>query len=311
MTKTMLRVHPEVSAALRRGGPVVALESTLIAHGLPWPLNLETARAAETIVREAGATPATIAVLAGRPCIGLNDEQLEYLASCKDVVKASRRDLGIAIAQGRTASTTVAATMMLANLVGIRLFATGGIGGAHRDNSVHSWDISADLCELSRTPVCVVCAGAKSILDIPRTLEILETQGVPVIGFGTDEFPAFYLRSSGERLSARVDDEDQAAEALNAHWSLQGAGVVIAQPVDKHFALEPDDFLAALSSAEKQAIGHGVRGKDLTPFLLGRLADLTEGQTLKANHALVLANARLAARIACAYSQILVPSYHA
>jgi pseudouridine-5'-phosphate glycosidase len=313
MMKTSLRVHSEVAAALRSGGPVVALESTLIAHGLPWPLNYETAQAAEAVVREEGAVPATIAVLAGRPCIGLSDEQLQFLASCKDVSKASRRDLGIVIAQGRTASTTVAATMMLANLAGIKLFATGGIGGAHRGHANHSWDISADLSELARTPVAVVCAGAKSILDIPRTLEILETQGVPVVGYGTDEFPAFYVHSSGEPLSARVDDPDQAAEVLHAHWSLEGAGIVLAQPVDKHFALEPDDFMTALSTAERQAMGNGVRGKELTPFLLGKLADLTAGQTLKANHALVLANARLAAQIARAYAELQAPSpsYHA
>jgi pseudouridine-5'-phosphate glycosidase len=190
------------------------------------------------------------------------------------------------------------------------MFATGGIGGAHRDTG-HTWDISADLSELSRTPVAVVCAGAKSILDIPRTLEILETQGVPVVGYGTDEFPAFYIRSSGEPLTARVDDPDQAAEMLHAHWSLQGAGVVLAQPLDKHYALEPDDFMAALSTAEQQAMGHGVRGKELTPYLLGRLADLTQGETLKANHALVLANARLAAQIARAYSDLQTPGYHA
>lgn len=311
MTKTRLRVHPEVSAALRNGEPIVALESTLIAHGLPWPLNLQTAQAAEAIVREAGAVPATIAVLAGRPCIGLDDEQLEFMATCKDVIKASRRDLGVVMAQGRTASTTVAATMMLAHLAGIRLFATGGIGGAHRDNAIHSWDISADLSELSRTPVAVVCAGAKSILDIPRTLEILETQGVPVVGYGTDEFPAFYVHSSGEPLSARVDDPDQAAEVLKAHWALGGAGVVLAQPVDKHFALEPECFMAALTTAEDQAMGSGVRGKELTPYLLGKLADLTAGQTLKANHALVLANARLAAQIARAYAELQEPMYRA
>jgi pseudouridine-5'-phosphate glycosidase len=312
MMKTSLRVHPEVSAALRNGGPVVALESTLIAHGLPWPLNLETAQNAEAIIREEGAVPATIAVLAGRPCIGLDEEQLEFLARCSDCTKASRRDLGVVVAQGRTASTTVAATMMLAYQAGIRLFATGGIGGAHRDSAtIHSWDISADLSELARTPVAVVCAGAKSILDIPRTLEILETQGVPVIGYGTDEFPAFYVHSSGEPLSARVDDPSEAADVLHAHWSLEGAGVVLAQPVDKHYALEPEDFMAALTSAERNAFGHNVRGKDLTPFLLTQLADLTAGQTLKANHALVLANARLAAQIARAYSDLKSPSYRA
>jgi len=311
MLKTSLRVHSEVVQALRNGDPIVALESTLIAHGLPWPLNLETARAAEAIVREAGATPATIAIVAGRPCVGLDGEQLEFLARCKDVFKASRRDLGVVIAQGRTASTTVAATMMLAHLAGIRLFATGGIGGAHRDNASHSWDVSADLSELGRTPVAVVCAGAKSILDIPRTLEILETQGVPVVGYGTDEFPAFYVQSSGEPLTARVDDPDQAAEILQAHWALGGAGVVLAQPVDKHYALEADDLMAALITAEGHAMGNNVRGKDLTPYLLGQLADLTAGQTLKANHALVLANARLAAQIARAHAGLQAPMYRA
>jgi pseudouridine-5'-phosphate glycosidase len=304
MKHSILRVHPEVSRAIRHGEPVVALESSLISHGLPWPVNLQTAQAAEAIVRDEGVVPATIAVVEGRPTIGLTDEELESLARRKDVIKASRRDLGYVVAQGRTASTTVAATMMLASQAGIRLFATGGIGGAHRDTAQPRWDVSADLDELARTPVAVVCAGAKSILDIPRTLEILETHGVPVIGFGTDEFPAFYVRSSGEPLGARVDSPDQAAEVLHAHWSLDGAGIVLAQPLDKHFALEPDDFMAVLSVAEQQAMGNGVRGKELTPYLLGRLADLTAGQTLKANHALVLANARLAAQIAVAYADL-------
>jgi pseudouridine-5'-phosphate glycosidase len=208
------------------------------------------------------------------------------------------------VAQGRTASTTVASTMMLAAKAGIRLFATGGIGGAHPDTAARTWDVSADLTELARTPVAVVCAGAKSILDIPRTLEILETHGVPVLGYDTEEFPAFYVRSSGEALGARVDTPYHAAEVIRAHWDLGGAGVVLAQPVEKHFALEPDDFLEVLSVAERQAMGHGVRGKELTPYLLGRLAELTAGQTLKANHALVLANARLAAQIALAYSEL-------
>jgi pseudouridine-5'-phosphate glycosidase len=277
---------------------VVALESTLIAHGLPWPLNLDTAHGAEEAVRAAGALPATIAVLDGRPTVGLTEPELRALAQGQHVVKASRRDLAGAIVQRRTASTTVAATMLLAHLAGIRVFATGGIGGAHRDG--HNWDISADLDELSRTPVAVVCAGAKSILDIPRTLEILETQGVPVLGYGTDEFPAFYVHTSGDPVTARVDSPDEAAEFCRVHWALGGAGLVIAQPVEKHFALDPDNFVTALSSAEQQALGVGVRGKELTPFLLNRLAEITEGQTLKANHSLVIANARLAAELAAA-----------
>jgi pseudouridine-5'-phosphate glycosidase len=279
---------------------VVALESTLIAHGLPWPLNLETARAAEAAVRAEGAVPATIAVWEGRPTVGLSDAELQALAQRQNVLKASRRDLAVAVTRKITASTTVAATMLLAHQAGIRLFATGGIGGAHRDTS-HPWDISADLSELARTAVAVICAGAKSILDIPRTLEILETAGVPVVGYGTDEFPAFYVHSSGEPITGRVDTPRQAADLLRAHWSFGGSGIVLAQPIDPHVALEPESFMSALSAAEEEAIGSGVRGKELTPFLLGRLAEITEGQTLKANHTLVIANARLAAQVARAY----------
>jgi pseudouridine-5'-phosphate glycosidase len=222
---------------------------------------------------------------------------LEELASKPDILKASRRDLAVAVAQHLPAATTVAATMFLAHQVGIRLFATGGIGGAHRATA-HGWDISADLIELARTPVAVVCAGAKSILDISRTLEVLETQGVPVVGYGTDDFPAFYLRSSGEPVSARVDTPEQAVALLTAHWQLGGAGVVLAQPVLADVALQQPEFELALKQTEQQAAAAGVRGKELTPFLLGRLADVTEGKTVRANQALVIANARLAARVA-------------
>jgi pseudouridine-5'-phosphate glycosidase len=297
-----LDVRPDVAEAVREGRPVVALESTLIAHGLPWPLNLETAREAEAAVRDEDALPATIAVWQGRPTVGLTDEELEELAQERDVIKASRRDLAVAVAQGRTAATTVAATMFLASQAGIRMFATGGIGGAHRD-ILHPWDISADLVELARTPVAVVCAGAKSILDIPRTLEILETHGVPVVGFGSDEFPAFYVRTSGEPVTARVDSAAEAAALLAAHWGLGGRGIVLAQPLGDSMAMEPDEFTVALTSAERQAVGVGVRGKELTPFLLGRLAEITNGQTLRANHALVINNAKLAAQVARALAE--------
>jgi len=293
----LVHVHPTVAAALDAGRPVVALESTLIAHGLPWPLNLQTARAAEAAVREEGAVPATIAVCRGRPTIGLLDSELEELARGNKVLKASRRDLADAVARGLTAATTVAATMFLAHQVGIRLFATGGIGGAHRGTD-HSWDISADLLELSRTPVAVVCAGAKSILDVSRTLEVLETHGVPVVGYGTDEFPAFYLVSSGEPVSARVDTPEQAAALLSIHWQLGGAGVVLAQPVVADVAIAEGEFESALKQAERKAADASVRGKELTPFLLARLGEVTEGKTLRANQALVIANARLAARVA-------------
>jgi pseudouridylate synthase len=296
-TRTLVDVRPEVAEALRAGYPVVALESTLIAQGLPWPHNLETARAAEAAVWDEGAVPATIAVWEGRPTVGLNHAELEALARSKEVEKASRRDLAAVIALRKTAATTVAATMTLAHRAGIRLFATGGIGGAHRAPAP-AWDISADLVELGRTPVAVVCAGAKSILDIPRTLEILETERVPVIGYRTDDFPAFYLRSSGERVSAPVENPEQAADLLHTHWQLDGAGVVLAQPLPPDAALEAAEFAEVLAEAERQAEAGRVRGKDLTPFLLARLAELTGGKTLRANHILIVENARLAALVA-------------
>jgi len=293
-----LAVADDVRVALAAGRPVVALESTLISHGLPWPTNLETARAAETAVREAGAVPATIAVWNGTPMVGLSAAQLEELARAKDVLKASRRDLAIAVAQGRTAATTVAGTMYLAHRAGIRVFATGGIGGAHR-NAGQPFDISADLVELSRTPVLVVCAGAKSILDLPRTLEILETLGVPVIGYHTDRFPAFYMRESGLPVSARVDSPDEAGRLFAAHVRMGGGGAVLAQPVAADVALAADEVDAAVRQAEQEANQSGVRGGALTPFLLSRLAALTGGRSLRANQALIVANARLAAEVAC------------
>jgi pseudouridine-5'-phosphate glycosidase len=295
-----LDIRREIQAALDAGRPVVALESTLVAHGMPYPRNVETARDAEAAVRAAGAVPATIAVLDGRPTVGLGGDEIERLARATDVLKASRRDLAAAVALGRTAATTVAATMALAEIAGIRVFATGGIGGAHREE----WDISADLYELAQTPVAVVCAGAKSVLDIPRTLEILETLGVPVVGYGCDTFPAFYLRTSGEPVSARVDDPAAAARLIAAHWGLGGGGVVIAQPVAADVALVPDDLAGALLRAEGAAREAGIRGPAVTPFLLARLAELTDGRSLEANHALVVANARLAAQIAGALASL-------
>jgi pseudouridine-5'-phosphate glycosidase len=333
-------VRPEVAAALADGLPVVALESTLIAHGLPHPDNLYTARAAEAAVRAAAAVPATIAVIDGRPTIGLGDDELERLANDTSVRKASRRDLAAAVALRQTAATTVAATMALAEIAGIRVFATGGIGGAHRvvgwwvggvvrsgvsprgerseasapepphhpttapPHVTPTWDVSADLDELSRTRVAVVCAGAKSILDIPRTLEILETLGVPVVGYGCDQFPGFYLPSTGEPVSARVDDPATAARLLAAHWGLGGAGAIIAQPVAAEIALEPTEFDAALARAEQEARTANVRGPAVTPFLLARLAEQTSGRSLQANKALIVANARLAAEIATALAHL-------
>jgi pseudouridine-5'-phosphate glycosidase len=297
----LFRLLPEVAEALQEGRPVVALESTLIAHGLPWPLNFQTAQEAEASVREEGGVPATIAVFRGRPLIGLTTEQLEELASSSNVLKASRRDLAVVVAQKMTAATTVAATMFLAHKAGIRFFATGGTGGVHR-GTAHAWDISADLLEIARTPVAVVCAGAKSILDISRTLEVLETHGVLVAGYRTDDFPAFFVRSSGEPVNARVDTPEEAAALIRAHWDLGGAGLVMAQPVVADLALEQNEFESALEQVEREAAFAGVRGKELTPFLLTNLAEVTEGKTLRANHALVVSNARLAAQIACAYT---------
>ena len=296
----LLDVRPEPAEALKIGRPVVALESTLIAHGLPWPLNLETARAAEAAVRAEGVVPATIAVWRGRPTVGLSDAELEELAGAKNVRKASRRDLAAAVAQGATAATTVAATMFLAHLAGIRVFATGGIGGVHLRVQGNVLDVSADLTELARTPVAVVCAGAKSILDLVATLEVLDTNSIPVVGYGTDDFPAFYVTSSGLPVSARVDSPTEAAALLNAHWALGGAGVVLALPLLKEDALDAADLALHLERAEQLAVEAGVHGGARTPFLLARLAELTDGATLRANQALVVANARLAGRVAAA-----------
>jgi pseudouridine-5'-phosphate glycosidase len=296
-TQSFLDIRPEIVAALKDRRPVVALESTLISHGLPSPINLETARNAENAVREEGGIPATIAVLQGRPTIGLSGSELEALSRQEGILKAIRRDLAVAVAQSRTAATTVAATMFLAHLAGIRVLATGGIGGAHRPPA-NPWDISSDLFELARTPVAVVCAGAKSIVDIPRTLEILETLGVPVIGYGTHEFPAFYVRSSGRQVSGRVDAPEDAAKMCCAHWQLNGGGILLAQPAADDVALDSSEFEPALTQAENLAEKANIHGPALTPFLLARLAEITKGQTLKANQALIIENARLAARIA-------------
>jgi pseudouridine-5'-phosphate glycosidase len=285
---------------MRTGRPVVALESTLIAHGLPWPLNLETARDAEAAVRKEGAIPATIAVWRGRPTVGLTDAELEELAGARNVRKASTRDLAAAVAQGATAATTVAATMALAHLAGLRVFATGGIGGVHPRGQVNVPDVSADLTELARTPVAVVCAGAKSILDLAATLEVLETNGVPVVGYGTEDFPAFYVETSGLPVSARVDSPREAAALLNAHWALGGAGVVLALPLPKEESLDIGALVGPMERAEQLAADANIHGGARTPFLLARLAELTDGATLRANRALVVANARLAAQVAAA-----------
>lgn len=298
---TPLCLPDDVSAAVRAGRPVVALESTLIAHGLPRPTNWEVAAECEAVVRQEGAIPATVAVWHGTPTVGLTAEQIRELATATGVLKASRRDLGAAVGLKRLAATTVSATMTLAHAAGIRVFATGGIGGAHRPPAPE-WDISADLTELARTPVLVVCAGAKSILDLPRTLELLETLGVPVLGFRTDRFPQFFTAGGALPVSARVDTEAEAAAAFAAHVAFGGGGALLVNPLPEADAIPTGEFDAALKTAEADAERTGITGPRLTPFLLARLAELTDGKTLRANRTLIVNNARLAARVAVALS---------
>lgn len=296
----------EVAAALGAGCPVVALESTLVAHGMPWPQNIETALAMEADVRALGAVPATVGVLDGRLKAGLARDEIERLArGGRDIAKASRRDLAILAARGGTGATTVAATMIIAALAGIRVFATGGIGGVHRGAET-SFDISADLQELTRTSVAVVCAGAKSVLDLRLTLEYLETHGVAVIGYRTDRLPAFYARDSDFRVDARIDEPDEVARVMKMKWDLGLAGgLVIANPIPAAFELPRDQIDAATAQALDEARTQGITGKALTPFLLERINALTEKKSLAGNIELVRNNARLAARIAVAYTALV------
>lgn len=295
---TQLIIHPEVQAALDTEQPVVALESTLITHGLPHPKNLDVALALEAVVREAGAVPATIAILSGQITVGLTDEQLVYLAKAENVRKCSRRDLPIAVGQGEDGATTVAGTMIVAHMAGIRVFATGGIGGVHRG---HPFDVSADLLELGRTPVTVVCAGAKAILDLPLTLEVLETQGVPVIGYGTEEFPAFYTRSSGLPVDVRCDTPQEVAAVVRARDDLNLlGGTLVTVPVPPEDELSAAEAEVAIATALAEAEAQGIKGKAVTPFLLARVSELTGEASLRANMALLLNNARVASAIAVA-----------
>lgn len=297
-----LSIHPEVAAALKAGKAVVALESTVISHGLPYPANVETATALEDAIRAEGAVPATIAVLDGRIRVGLDADDIERLAQ-PGVRKVSRRDLPLALAQGADGATTVAATMIGAGLAGISVFATGGIGGVHRGVET-TLDISADLEELAATDVAVVCAGAKAILDLPRTLEYLETKGVPVIGFGTDRFPAFYTAALPLPVDGRCDSADEVARVLRAKWQLGlGGGVVVGVPIPADAALDAEAVEAAIAQAVGEADAQGVRGKALTPFLLKRMEELTDGASLAANRALLLNNAKVGAHIAIAYAR--------
>ena len=300
MTQAYLRVAAPVAEALAEGRPVVALESTVIAHGLPRPQNVEVALALEAAVRAEGATPATIALLDGCIVIGLSAGEITLLGETPGVLKASRRDLGVALARGAMAATTVAATLACAALAGVRVFATGGIGGVHR-GAATSFDISADLPELARSPVVTVCAGAKAILDLPLTLEYLETQGVPVIGYQTDELPAFYMRASGLLTPHRADTPAEVAAIARAQWgSGLGGGLLVAAPIPEEHALAPEQVGAAVSQALAEADAAALGGPRLTPWLLARVAELTGGESVSANRALLLNNAVLAARIASA-----------
>ena len=294
---------PEVAAALADGRPVVALESTIISHGMPSPRNVQTALAVERTVRDHGATPATIAVIGGRLKVGLSENEINNLGERgQAVIKTSRRDLPFIVARGEDGATTVAATMIIAAMAGIRVFATGGIGGVHRGVE-DTLDISADLDELARTSVAVVCAGVKSVLDIGRTLEYLETKGVPVVGFQTDELPAFYTRASGFPVDYRVDSAAEVAAAMRSKAALGlDGGMVVANPIPVEHALTNNEIDAVIDEAIAEMNAQGVTGKDTTPFLLTRIAERTEGRSLDANIQLVLNNARLAAEIAAALS---------
>jgi pseudouridine-5'-phosphate glycosidase len=304
MTDDLLAIRPEVREALASGRAIVALESTIIAHGLPYPENLSLAHELEAVVRAEGATPATIALIGGRIRVGLDDAQLEALATSRDVTKVSRRDMAAVLASGGLGATTVAGTMIAARLAGIPVFATGGIGGVHRGAET-SFDISADLDELAQTQVLVVTAGAKAILDLPKTLEVLETRGVPVVGFGTDTFPAFWCRSSGLRLPLRLDSAEAVARAFDLHRRLGlPSGIVVANPIPEADALDRDMIESAIAVALADAAAAGISGKDVTPYLLKRIVDATSGASLRANLGLVRNNARLAARIAVALTRL-------
>ncbi|MCA9972680.1 MAG: pseudouridine-5'-phosphate glycosidase [Anaerolineales bacterium] len=295
-----LTLHPDVAAALSAGQPVVALESTVITHGLPYPHNVDTALRMETAVRDGGAQPATIAILHGRIHVGLTADQIAYLATRDRAAlrKCSRRDLPIVLAQQGDGATTVAGTMILAHMAGIELFATGGIGGVHRG---HPFDVSADLIELGRTPVTVVCSGAKSILDLPATREVLETHGVPIVGYGTDDLPAFYTRRSGLPVDLRLDTPAAVADLIRARRALRlASGTLVTVPVPAADALDPAELEAYVATATAEADAHGIHGAAATPWLLSRLVALTAGRSLQANAALLLQNGRVAAQIAAA-----------
>lgn len=292
-----LQISDEVQAALNDNKPIVALESTIISHGMPYPQNYETAKQVENTVRENGAVPATIAILNGIIKIGLGEDDLQILSNSSNILKASRRDIPVIVSEKLNAATTVSATMICAALAGLKIFATGGIGGVHR-NGNESFDISADLTELAQTNIAVVSAGVKSILDIGLTLEYLETLGVPVIGYGTDEFPAFYTRQSGFKVNYKLDTPEQIGSMIKTKWELGlNGGVIVANPIPEEFSMDKNKIDNAIEEALKNADKKGIKGKDVTPFLLGEIKNITGGSSLDSNIKLVLNNAKLAAQI--------------
>ena len=304
MLNQYLDINPEVKKALDAGKAVVALESTIISHGMPYPRNVETALRVEEIVRENGAVPATIAIMNGKLKVGLTRDEIESLGKSHDVIKTSRRDIPFILSQGLNGATTVASTMVIASLAKIHIFATGGIGGVHC-GAQETFDISADLQELAQTDVAVICAGAKSILDIGLTLEYLETQGVPVIGFGTDELPAFYTSKSGFPVDYRIDTPEGIAQALKTKWELGlKGGAVIANPIPKEYEMDANEINNVIASAIKEAQAKGIKGKATTPFLLSKVTEITKGSSLDANIQLVYNNAKVGAQIAVAYHNL-------
>ncbi len=299
MLETHLDIKPEVAEALRAGKPVVALESTIISHGMPYPQNVETALRVEQVIRDEGAVPATIAVIGGRLKAGLTEEEIEYLGKKGlEITKASRRDLAVLVSRGQDGATTVTTTMMIAHMAGIKVFATGGIGGVHR-GAEKTMDISADLEELAHTPVLVVCAGAKAILDLPLTLEYLETHGVPVIGYGTEELPAFYSRQSGLKVDYRMDTPEEIAAAMRTQTELgMAGGMLVTNPIPEAYSMDPAVINKAIDQAIEEMEALGIHGKECTPFLLAKVKDITGGDSLDSNIRLVFNNASLAAKIA-------------
>lgn len=304
MLEKYLEIHPEVKNAIENGKPVVALESTIISHGMPYPRNVETALNVEKIIRDKGAIPATIAILKGKLKVGLSEEEIEYLGKATNVIKTSRRDIPFIVANKLDGATTVASTMIIAALGGIKVFATGGIGGVHR-GATETFDISADLEELANTNVAVVCAGAKSILDIGLTLEYLETHGVPVIGYQTEEMPAFYTRKSGFKVDYKVDSPEEIAKALKVKWDLGlKGGMVVANPIEEEYQMDYDTITRAIEKALKEADEKGIKGKESTPFLLAKVKEITGGDSLESNIKLVYNNAKLGAQIAVELSKL-------